>query len=55
RGTGDDQPVTLPLAWDARRIEGEWEDALETVFDGGKLLVDVSLDEVRARAEAYED
>lgn len=55
RRTGDYQTVTLPLAWDELRIESEWEDALETVFDGGKLLVDVSLDDVRARAEACED
>lgn len=54
RQTGAYQTVTLPLAWDDRRVEGDWFDALETVFDGGKLLIDVSLDEVRRRAETHE-
>jgi nicotinamide phosphoribosyltransferase len=32
----------------------EWEDALVTVFDSGRLLVDVSLAEIRSRAHAGE-
>ncbi|WP_199031363.1 nicotinate phosphoribosyltransferase [Ralstonia sp. ASV6] len=54
RRTGAYQTATLPLAWDDRRVESDWDDALETVFDGGKLLIDVSLDDVRARAQAHE-
>ena len=54
RQTGAYQTATLPLAWGDRRIEGDWDEALETVFDSGKLLVDVSLDDVRARAQAHE-
>ena len=44
--------TTLPAAWDDRMLEGEWEDALETVFDTGRLLVDTSFAQVRARAHA---
>lgn len=54
RRTGEYRTVTLPLAWDARTVEGEWDDALVTVFDSGKLLADVSLAEIRSRAHADE-
>ncbi|KWZ29647.1 nicotinate phosphoribosyltransferase [Burkholderia anthina] len=54
RRTGDYRTVTLPVAWDDRTLEGEWDDALETVFDTGRLLVDTSFAEVRARAHAGE-
>lgn len=36
------------------REPSEWEDALVTVFDSGRLLVDVSLAEIRSRAHAGE-
>ncbi|WP_431228506.1 hypothetical protein [Burkholderia contaminans] len=48
------RPDPEPGAWDDRMLEGEWEDALETVFDTGRLLVDTSFAEVRARAHAGE-
>ncbi|AKM38741.1 nicotinate phosphoribosyltransferase [Burkholderia contaminans] len=52
--TGEYRTTTLPAAWDDRMLEGEWEDALETVFDTGRLLVDTSFAQVRARAHAGE-
>jgi len=52
--TGEYRTTTLPVAWDDRMLEGEWEEALETVFDTGRLLVDTSFAEVRARAHAGE-
>ena len=56
RRTGDYRTATLPLApaVNAAAGEGDWEDAMITVFDSGKLLVDVSLSEIRARAHAHE-
>jgi nicotinamide phosphoribosyltransferase len=45
--------VTLPIAG-GQDERGEWEDALVTVFDSGRLLVDVSLAEIRSRAHAGE-
>jgi nicotinamide phosphoribosyltransferase len=54
RRTGEYRTVTLPLAWDERTVAGEWDDALVTVFDSGRLLVDTSLAEIRARAHAGE-
>jgi nicotinamide phosphoribosyltransferase len=54
RHTGEYRTVTLPLAWNAQMAEADWEDALVTVFDSGKLLIDVSLSEIRERAHAHE-
>lgn len=56
RRTGEYRTATLPLApdRDARADGSDWDDAMETVFDSGKLLVDVSLSEIRARAHAHE-
>jgi nicotinamide phosphoribosyltransferase len=56
RRTGDYRTATLPLApaVNAAAGEADWEDAMITVFDSGKLLVDVSLSEIRARAHAHE-
>ncbi|MGF6770754.1 nicotinamide phosphoribosyltransferase [Paraburkholderia sp. GAS199] len=54
RRTGEYRTVTLPLAWDDRMVESEWEEALVTVFESGKLLVDVSFAAVRERAHAAE-
>jgi nicotinamide phosphoribosyltransferase len=54
RHTGEYRTTTLPVAWDERTVEGDWEDALVTVFDSGKLLVDMSLAEIRGRAHAHE-
>ncbi|WP_144142410.1 nicotinate phosphoribosyltransferase [Paraburkholderia sp. BCC1884] len=54
RRTGEYRTVTLPLAWDEHTAEADWEDALVTVFDSGKLLVDVSLAEIRQRAHEGE-
>jgi nicotinamide phosphoribosyltransferase len=54
RRTGEYRTVTLPVAWDERTLVGEWDEALVTVFDSGKLLLDVSLAEVRRRAHAHE-
>jgi nicotinamide phosphoribosyltransferase len=55
RSTGEYRTVTLPVAWDERTVAGEWEEALVTVFDSGKLLSDVSLAEIRSRAHAHEN
>lgn len=52
--SGEYATATLPLAWDDRRVEGDWEDALVTVFENGRLLRDVSLEAVRALAQAHE-
>ncbi|SIT41202.1 putative pre-B cell enhancing-factor related protein [Paraburkholderia ribeironis] len=54
RRTGEYRTVTLPLVWDERTVEGEWDEALVTVFDSGRLLTDVSLAEIRSRAHAGE-
>ena len=54
RRTGEYRTVTLPVVWDAQTVEGEWDDALVTVFDTGKLLNEVSFAEVRQRAHAGE-
>lgn len=54
RRSGEYRTVTLPLAWDDRTVESDWEDALVTVFEAGRLLVDTSFAEVRARAHADE-
>jgi nicotinamide phosphoribosyltransferase len=53
RRTGENRSVTLPIAG-GQDERGEWEDALVTVFDSGRLLVDVSLAEIRSRAHAGE-
>jgi nicotinamide phosphoribosyltransferase len=54
RHTGEYRTTTLPVVWDERIVEGDWEEALVTVFDSGKLLVDTSLAEIRRRAHAHE-
>jgi nicotinamide phosphoribosyltransferase len=52
--TGAYRTVAVPQRWDDTLVEGEWEDALHTVFDTGRLLVDTSLADVRVRAQAEE-
>ncbi|NIE62452.1 nicotinate phosphoribosyltransferase [Burkholderia sp. Ax-1719] len=54
RRTGEYRTATLPLAWEDRLLERDWEDALETVYENGRLCVDVSLDTIRERAHADE-
>ncbi|RDK03362.1 nicotinate phosphoribosyltransferase [Paraburkholderia lacunae] len=54
RHTGEYRTTTLPVAWDDHTVEGDWDEALVTVFDSGKLLVDVAFSDVRARAHAGE-
>ncbi|SDH33065.1 nicotinate phosphoribosyltransferase [Paraburkholderia phenazinium] len=54
RRTGEYRTVELPLAWDDHRVEGDWDEALTTVFEAGKLLVDDSFAAIRARAHADE-
>ncbi|MFM0736177.1 nicotinate phosphoribosyltransferase [Paraburkholderia xenovorans] len=54
RRTGEYRTVVLPIAWDDRTVEGDWEEALQTVFDSGKLLVEVDFSQVRERAHAGE-
>jgi nicotinamide phosphoribosyltransferase len=54
RRTGEYRTVTLPVVWDERTVAGEWDEALVTVFESGKLLADVSLAEIRSRAHAGE-
>ncbi|MCC8395276.1 nicotinate phosphoribosyltransferase [Paraburkholderia sp. MMS20-SJTR3] len=54
RRSGEYRTVTLPVVWDEHTVAGEWDEALVTVFDSGRLLVDTSLAEVRARAHAAE-
>lgn len=54
RRTGEYRTTTLPIAWDERTVQGEWDEALVTVFESGKLLVDASLAEIRSRAHAGE-
>ncbi len=54
RRTGEYGTATLPLAWQDRLLERDWEDALETVYESGRLCVDVSLDTIRERAHADE-
>ncbi|MEA3088448.1 MAG: nicotinamide phosphoribosyltransferase [Paraburkholderia sp.] len=54
RHTGEYRTATQPLVWDDRTVEGDWDEALVTVFDSGKLLVDVAFSEVRKRAHADE-
>jgi nicotinamide phosphoribosyltransferase len=52
RRTGEYRTVALPVAWDDRTVEGEWEDALRTVFDTGRLIDEVTFADVRERALA---
>lgn len=54
RRTGEYRTATLPVEWNDRALEGEWGDALETVFDTGRMLVDTTFAEVRVRAHAGE-
>lgn len=54
RHTGEYRTTTLPLEWDERTAESDWDDALVTVFDSGNLLIDVSLTDIRNRAHAHE-
>ncbi|HEY2023637.1 nicotinate phosphoribosyltransferase [Paraburkholderia sp.] len=54
RRTGEYRTATLPLAWDEQTAAGEWDDALITVFDSGRLLADLSLADIRSRAHADE-
>lgn len=54
RRTGEYRTVTLPIVWDERTVAGEWDEALATVFEAGRLLVDTSLAEIRSRAYANE-
>jgi nicotinamide phosphoribosyltransferase len=54
RRTGEYRTVTLPVVWDEHAIAGEWDEALVTVFESGRLLADVSLAEIRSRAHAGE-
>jgi nicotinamide phosphoribosyltransferase len=54
RTTGEYRTAEVPLVWDDRRVEGDWEEALQTVFDTGRLLVDDTFAAVRARAHAGE-
>ncbi len=54
RASGEYRTVALPVAWDDRSVEGEWEEALQTVFDTGRLIGETTLAEVRARAHAGE-
>nr|WKF61493.1 hypothetical protein HUO10_006024 [Paraburkholderia busanensis] len=54
RHTGEYRTVTLPLAWHDGMVESDWEDALVTVFESGRLMSDVSLTEIRGRAHAHE-
>ncbi|MFM0505706.1 nicotinate phosphoribosyltransferase [Paraburkholderia caffeinilytica] len=54
RHTGEYRTATLPVVWDAPALEGDWDEALVTVFDSGKLLVDVTFSEIRERAHAGE-
>ena len=50
--SGEYKTVTLPLSDDLRQDvdNGTWEDALVTVFETGRLLVDDRFDRIRARA-----
>ncbi|WP_341319042.1 nicotinate phosphoribosyltransferase [Paraburkholderia sp. IMGN_8] len=54
RHTGEYRTATLPLAWDDRTLEGDWDEAFVTVFESGKLMIDVAFSDVRARAHAGE-
>jgi nicotinamide phosphoribosyltransferase len=54
RKTGEYRTVTLPVAWDEHLVESEWDEALVTVFEAGRLLVDESLAQIRRRAHAHE-
>ncbi|CAH2909359.1 MAG: Nicotinamide phosphoribosyltransferase (EC [uncultured Paraburkholderia sp.] len=56
RRTGGYRTATLPLAphENAGATAADWQDAMVTVFDSGKLLVDDSLSAIRARAHAHE-
>ncbi|WP_027210831.1 nicotinate phosphoribosyltransferase [Burkholderia sp. WSM2232] len=56
RRTGEYRTATLPLAPHEHTgdADAEWQDAMVTVFDSGRLLVDVSLAGIRARAHAHE-
>jgi nicotinamide phosphoribosyltransferase len=52
--TGAWRTLAQPRAWEDAVVEGEWEDAMHTVFDTGRLLIDTSLAEVRVRAQTEE-
>ncbi|MFM0404456.1 nicotinate phosphoribosyltransferase [Paraburkholderia aspalathi] len=54
RHTGEYRTATLPVEWNDRTVEGYWDEALVTVFDSGKLLVDAAFSEIRKRAHAAE-
>ncbi|MCP2091544.1 UNVERIFIED_ORG: nicotinamide phosphoribosyltransferase [Paraburkholderia sediminicola] len=54
RHTGEYRTATLPVEWNDRTVEGDWDEALVTVFDSGKLLVDAAFSEIRKRAHAAE-
>ncbi len=54
RHTGEFRTVTLPVTWGDRTAQGDWDEALVTVFDSGKLLVEVAFSDVRGRAHAGE-
>jgi nicotinamide phosphoribosyltransferase len=54
RHTGEYRTTTLPVVWDENMAGSDWEDALVTVLDSGKLQVDVSLADIRNRAHADE-
>ncbi|CAB3697968.1 hypothetical protein LMG24238_03473 [Paraburkholderia sediminicola] len=54
RHSGEYRTVTLPVVWDDRTVAGDWDEALVTVFDSGKLLVDAAFSEIRKRAHAAE-
>lgn len=54
RHTGEYRTATLPVAWDDRTLEGDWDEALVTVFESGKLMIDVAFSDVRGRAHAGE-
>ncbi|WP_347557986.1 nicotinate phosphoribosyltransferase [Robbsia sp. KACC 23696] len=52
RQTGEYRTVTLPLASEHQQAvdAGTWEDALLSVFETGRLLIDDTFDAIRARA-----
>jgi len=52
--TGEYRTAAMPCEWNDAVIEGEWEDAMHTVYESGRLLVDTSLADVRVRAQAGE-
>lgn len=54
RRTGEYRTAALPVTWDERMVEGDWDEALVTVFESGQLLVDETLAGIRRRAHAHE-